>query len=944
MNSDFAAFFVEQDEYMRLSRDALQQYLSQKSSTSSNIVTTSPSTSLMPSSLQTKASGITPGSGPDYMDVDLADKSPRGKRKETSESVEPSLSHSKRRRKTAGPLSEHATPEPHSPTVSGQMSSSSPVACASHSEETSLASIAKPPENSVPLLHKRPSMSDARHTSGTKLTSSFSIEEISKNSFDQGAKTAKTKQQTSNKTSGVRKQHAMHQAAIKRPASASTPGDDNRLPRSSDKSPRRTSSGDLELDIARRIANHASKSRQPRVHKASVLGNNSSAPSLDSASVIQNSSSTQLSTSAIRKMALSKQQYDASKSTKAGKGTKNEKIKMSPAEWAVHLMEEQKLLDADPSANKKITRFLTGKNIYFCGGDQEHASPRTQNCMRILVKFGANLQPHFDSNDVTHIIVSLTCPLGTLLRKCGLRRISDIPDHIPTLKWTWVSDCIGKAEKGPDRSVRLPSYERYPAYHERFHAGLEGYTASGERIGQASSLTKKRPEDSRHAIHDSESEGEAESSENFFNDMKDATSISKLGVSASKPFEVLKDDPLAEFYDQARAEHENQWTRYGEAEGSESEGDQLETDTESDHKPAKLMKWGYACDNKGMQVRQICPNQDVVDQLSELKDLHAAKAGPDEHWRVLTYNRAISVIRAYPRRIKHVNEILSLRGIGQKTAQKILEILETGGLRRIKYETTDEIIVTRIFQGIYGVGRAISLRWYAAGNRSLDDLKTGKYRCILSSAQKIGLKYYDDINSRMPREEAKALFDLIKPIALSIDPNLLVEIMGSYRRGKADCGDIDIMITRCPDDGKTHAGVLGKLLKKLHEADIVTEDLALPDTHDLEAIYRGLCHLPQEESRQRRIDFLTIPWKSKGAALLYYTGDDVFNRAMRLKANRMGYSLNQRGLWEGVVRDPSNRTKKLNTGSIKASETEEEIFKILNVPYQEPHERVRNFA
>ncbi len=44
-------------------------------------------------------------------------------------------------------------------------------------------------------------------------------------------------------------------------------------------------------------------------------------------------------------------------------------------------------------------------------------------------------------------------------------------------------------------------------------------------------------------------------------------------------------------------------------------------------------------------------------------------------------------------------------------------------------------------------------------------------------------------------------------LALSIDPKLFVEIMGSYRRGKADCGDIDIMITRCPDDdGKTHAG------------------------------------------------------------------------------------------------------------------------------------------
>lgn len=85
----------------------------------------------------------------------------------------------------------------------------------------------------------------------------------------------------------------------------------------------------------------------------------------------------------------------------------------------------------------------------------------------------------------------------------------------------------------------------------------------------------------------------------------------------------------------------------------------------------------------------------------------------------------------------------------------------------------------------------------------------------LSTAQEIGLRFYDgwslylitfsshpltaDINDRMPRGEAKAIFDLIKPIgirlsndsalectyryiALSIDSNLFIEIMGSYRR------------------------------------------------------------------------------------------------------------------------------------------------------------------
>ncbi|KAG6879315.1 hypothetical protein C0992_003642 [Termitomyces sp. T32_za158] len=100
-----------------------------------------------------------------------------------------------------------------------------------------------------------------------------------------------------------------------------------------------------------------------------------------------------------------------------------------------------------------------------------------------------------------------------------------------------------------------------------------------------------------------------------------------------------------------------------------------------------------------------------------------------------------------------------------------------------------------------------------------------------------------------------------------------------------------------------YTGVLSQLLSRLHEVGILTEDLALPeDPDDLEAIYRGLCRLPNREgSKRRRIDFLTVPWTSRGAALLYYTGDDIFNRAIRMKANVLGYSLNQRGLFGGIV-------------------------------------------
>jgi hypothetical protein len=68
-------------------------------------------------------------------------------------------------------------------------------------------------------------------------------------------------------------------------------------------------------------------------------------------------------------------------------------------------------------------------------------------------------------------------------------------------------------------------------------------------------------------------------------------------------------------------------------------------------------------------------------------------------------------------------------------------------------------------------------------------------------------------------------------------------------------------------------GVLPRLLQELHAAGVLTEDLALPeDPEDLEATYRGLCHLPDVKGcKRRRIDFLSVPWSARGAALLYYT-------------------------------------------------------------------------
>jgi DNA polymerase IV len=88
----------------------------------------------------------------------------------------------------------------------------------------------------------------------------------------------------------------------------------------------------------------------------------------------------------------------------------------------------------------------------------------------------------------------------------------------------------------------------------------------------------------------------------------------------------------------------------------------------------------------------------------------------------------------------------------------------------------------------------------------------------------------------------------------------------------------------------------------------------------------------------RRIDFLVVPESEFGAALIYFTGDDIFNRSMRLLSKTKGMRLNQRGLYKNVMRGPAG--VKPTEGELVEGAEEKEIFKILDVPWRPPEQRV----
>jgi DNA polymerase/3'-5' exonuclease PolX len=95
------------------------------------------------------------------------------------------------------------------------------------------------------------------------------------------------------------------------------------------------------------------------------------------------------------------------------------------------------------------------------------------------------------------------------------------------------------------------------------------------------------------------------------------------------------------------------------------------------------------------------------------------------------------------------------------------------------------------------------------------------------------------------------------------------------------------------------------------------------------------------------VEYLTRLWESKltyrrpqteyGAALIYFTGNDIFNRSLRLLASKKDMRLNQRGLYKDVVRGYNRQ--KLSEGELVEGKSERRIFELLGVQWREPHER-----
>jgi DNA polymerase IV len=328
------------------------------------------------------------------------------------------------------------------------------------------------------------------------------------------------------------------------------------------------------------------------------------------------------------------------------------------------------------------------------------------------------------------------------------------------------------------------------------------------------------------------------------------------------------------------------------------------------------------------------PNARTVEILNEMAKYYERM---HDNWRTVAYRKAISALKKHHVRITTKEEALKLNGIGERLAAKIEEIAFTNRLRRLESTMDDpaDKIMQRFMQ-IYGVGHRQASTWFNAGFKTIDDLRA---RAKLTDNQRIGIEHLDDFNRRIPRDEVSEHHIIVQRTAREVDPTLEAIVMGSYRRGAASSGDIDIMITKKNGTvAAIHDAFVRRLLPRLFEIKYLKVGLATTSQHDVNGSkWHGASVLP-DSPVWRRIDFLLVPWEEVGAALIYFTGNDIFNRSIRLLASKKGMRLNQHGLYKNVMRG-KNRVK-ITEGELVESRSEKKIFEILGVPWRPPHHRI----
>lgn len=316
-------------------------------------------------------------------------------------------------------------------------------------------------------------------------------------------------------------------------------------------------------------------------------------------------------------------------------------------------------------------------------------------------------------------------------------------------------------------------------------------------------------------------------------------------------------------------------------------------------------------------------NQKIIEQLEKLKISYYGKT--DKKWQITALNKALSSLKKYDKIITSGTQVQNeIKGIGKKIAIHIDDILKNGSIQELLNQNIQEKSYED-FMAIVGVGQAKAKEWISKGLTTIEELKkeVSENKISLTHNIELGLKYYDDLKIRIPREEIDKLKKKVSQILKNINKELLFEICGSYRRNSKDSGDIDFLISHPKYINQNQSyNFLKEILKELKKENIIVDEM----TKNATKKFLGMCKIPGY-SIICRIDLMFIDYQSYYSSIMYFTGNKYFNVYIRNKCLENNYSLNEYCLTH------------LETNEKIYLKNEAHIFEILDITYLEPEQR-----
>jgi DNA polymerase (family X) len=319
-------------------------------------------------------------------------------------------------------------------------------------------------------------------------------------------------------------------------------------------------------------------------------------------------------------------------------------------------------------------------------------------------------------------------------------------------------------------------------------------------------------------------------------------------------------------------------------------------------------------------------NKSIAGILYETADL--LEVDGQDSFRIRSYRNAAEAIEGFPQQITDLIEdpkqVLAIPGIGKGMLTNLNEMLHEGKLslhaEMLKKYRPSMLELLKV----QGLGpKTVALIWSAYQVCDLEGVEKLAREGKIRELPRMGEKHEQKILKAI--EDYRRIAGRFLLNAAEVQAEKIVEHLrnypgvekatpaGSLRRGRETVGDLDILVT-----GQA-------CCEEVEREKLIEHIIKLPGL--MEIIARGENKVSFRLRGGMQVDVRFLPPESFGAAMQYFTGSKGHNVALRQRALKMGYTLNEYSL------------AKLDDQQLVAGKSEEEIYTALKLDYIPPEMR-----